>query len=361
MAISRLAITNLRNLGLLDIVPGQDVNLIIGPNGSGKTSILESIYLLGRARSFVTSRHTSLIRRGQKCCTVYGKIQTGEKAPAVSVGVTRTLDGKQQIKVAGDKVTSSAPLAELLPLQVINPGAFRLLDGGPKSRRQFIDWGVFHVEHTFIDNWRRLNRCLKQRNNLLRQGKFDAGLLSSWDKEFVESANLLTAQREEYVKRLTPLFSELLSRVSKLEKVSLGFYPGWDEKAGLERVLSDSKERDLKEGFTHYGPQRAELKAKYLGLNAAETLSRGQQKLVVCALKIAQGHLYSESRGRPCVYLVDDLAAELDAEHLEVLCQLLSELDCQLFVTSVEEAVFNGCWSAKNTKMFHVEHGRLIE
>lgn len=279
----------------------------------------------------------------------------------VSVGVTRATDGACQIKVAGDSVRSAAPLAELLPLQVINPGSFALLDGGPKSRRQFVDWGVFHVEHAFFESWQRLNRCLKQRNRLLRRGKIQADLMAPWDREFVDHSIEITEQRRRYVALLSPLFNQVLSRLSELDKVALRFYPGWDERHSLEEVLDSAIERDSKHGFTHYGPQRAELKVRYMDLNAADTLSRGQQKLVICALKIAQGHLFSKMTGRPCIYLIDDLAAELDSEHRKALCRLLSELDSQLFITSVEEGAFYDCWQSDEVEMFHVKQGALVK
>ena len=361
MTVSRLVITNLRNLGSVDMAPGAEVNVIVGPNGSGKTSLLEGIYLLGRARSFVTGKQVALIKRGQKNCTVFGKVRTTRSGPAVSVGVERSLDGKQQIKIAGDRVNSSAALAELLPLQVINPGSFRLLDGGPKSRRQFIDWGVFHVEHSFVHNWKRFSRCLKQRNNLLRQRGSVDRQLESWDREFVESSLLLTEQRRSYVERLVPLFQDFLGKICDLTDIRMEFYPGWDADTALEKILIDSRMRDRKDGYTHYGPQRAELRVKYLGLNAADTLSRGQQKLLVCAMKIAQGYQYLEARGRPCVYLIDDLAAELDGNYRAALCGLLAEMDCQVFVTGVEESVLNGCWGQKEIQVFHVEQGQIVE
>lgn len=360
MSVSRLAITHLRNLDSMELSPGPATNIIVGPNGSGKTSILESIHLLGRARSFLTSKHRSLVQRGEKSCTVFGQLKVRRESSAVSVGVTRATDGACQIKVAGDTVRSAAPLAELLPLQVINPGSFALLDGGPKSRRQFVDWGVFHVEHTFFERWQRLNRCLKQRNKLLRRGDVDPDLMAPWDREFLDHSLEITEQRRRYVELLSPLFNEVLSRLSALQMVKLSFYPGWEERHTLEQVMQNAIERDRKHGFTHFGPQRAELRVRYLDLNAAETLSRGQQKLVICALKIAQGDLFTKTTGRPCVYLIDDLAAELDGEHRKTLCRLLSELDSQLFITSVENDAFADCWKTDQAKMFHVKQGVLI-
>ena len=125
-------------------------------------------------------------------------------------------------------------------------------------------------------------------------------------------------------------------------------------------MLLEQLPGDCKRGFTQSGPQRADLRIKCLDHPAAEVLSRGQQKLVICALKIAQGFLFSQTTGRPCIYLLDDLAAELDEVHRSKLCQMLSTLDCQLFITSVESDTFAGNWSSMDVKVFHVEHGKLI-
>jgi len=361
MAVRRLVVTNLRNLGSVDISPHGGINLIVGANGSGKTSLLESIYLIGRGRSRVAGKPGSLIRRGENRCTVFARVEKSPGGPLIPVGVLRSLDGKQQIKVANDPVGSSAPLAELLPLQIINPASFRLLDGGPKSRRQFIDWGVFHVEHTFMDHWKKFSRCLKQRNHLLRQAALTDRQLATWDDAFIVSALSLTTQRQQYVERLKPIFTQVLTALSDLRGVEIEFYPGWKASTPLPEVLAEGITRDRKEGYTHYGPQRAELVVKYLGLNAADTLSRGQQKLVVCAMKIAQGVDYRRQKQRRCVYLIDDLSAELDRNHRAALCAQLAEMQCQLFVTGVEEESLGGCWGVHEAQVFHVKQGQIVE
>ena len=195
---------------------------------------------------------------------------------------------------------------------------------------------------------------------MLRRGKIDASVLTVWDKEFAENAQQITLQRSQYVAQLEPVFYQLLASLADIDGVELSFYQGWSSKQSLTDVLFEQLHSDSKRGFTQSGPQRADLRVKYLDHPAAEVLSRGQQKLVICALKIAQGYLFSQTTGRPCIYLLDDLAAELDQAHRNRLCQMLSTLNCQLFVTAVESTTFADNWSSMDVKVFHVEHGKLI-
>jgi len=361
MSISRLSVTNLRNIGSVELLPCPAVNLIVGANGSGKTSLLEAIYLLGRARSFKTNKSSVFVRQGESQATVFGQINTLSDLPPISVGVSKTISGDHQIKVAGNTLSSASTLLELLPIQLIEPDTFKLLSGGPSYRRQFVDWGVFHVEHSFFDSWQRLNRCLKQRNRLLRRGKIERSVLAVWDQEFLLHAESITKQRSSYIGQLKPFFYRVLSELvaDDLNGIEIEFYRGWSSKVSLEKTLEANIETDSKRGFTQAGPQRADLKVKYLDQNASDMLSRGQQKLVICALKISQGYLFSQNTGRTCIYLLDDLAAELDEVYRERLCHLLSKLDCQLFITSVDEQLFSRSWPSMDVKVFHVKQGEL--
>lgn len=359
MAIIQLSILNLRNIETLKISPGEYINLIIGPNGSGKTSILESIYLLGSQRSFRASDTKSLIKNSCDNYAVYGKVKFEKGGVSTPVGVMRNTTGQQVIKISGEKVKSAAKLAQLLPMQVIDPGSFKLLEGGPKARRQFIDWGVFHVEQSFHQDWCRLNRCLKQRNIALRHARIDTPTLKAWDRELVEYGDRITSSREAYIKNLEPLFNQTLSQLTTLPNVTLSFYPGWDRKVSLEEVLQRSLTKDKSRGYTQYGPQRADLKIRFLGQNASQMLSRGEQKIIVAALKIAQGKYFNLATGRKCIYLVDDLAAELDDAHKNSIFNLLSDLNSQIFITAVNMNTVDYDWLGSKVTMFHVKHGAI--
>jgi DNA replication and repair protein RecF len=164
--------------------------------------------------------------------------------------------------------------------------------------------------------------------------------------------------RKAYFKQFVPVFERTLQRLLKLDGLGLTYYRGWDKEKSLFEVISTNKQRESEQGYTVSGPHRADLKLRYQSSMAADILSRGQQKLVVCALRVAQGYLLSQLTGRSCVYLVDDLPAELDKEHRLSLCGLLEELKCQVFVTCVDHHDLSDCWSVDAAiKMFHVEQG----
>jgi DNA replication and repair protein RecF len=357
--LDRLQIHHVRNLEQVALQDLRRINVFYGRNGSGKTSVLEAVHLLAMARSFRGSIK-SLVTHGQQTTTVFGQKSPG----ALSVGVRRDMSGEVMIKIGGEPVRTVATLAEQLPVQVINADSFDLLTGAPGARRQYLDWGVFHVEHRFFEQWQRFQRGLKQRNKLLRRGKIDAEELSVWTRELAGSGEALTNYRSAYFQLLTPRFRSIMAQLMpSLSGLELRFRQGWDKQSTYAEALANSDVTDRDQGFTHVGPQRADIRVLIDGHLAAETLSRGQQKLVICGLKLAQGQLMAEMGEKHCIYLVDDLPSELDAQHSERVCAQLDALDTQVFITCVQKHEIASAWprlSGDDLVMFHVEHGRIV-
>lgn len=338
------------------MTPSAQVNLISGVNGSGKTSILEAIHLLSLGRSFRSHKHKTYIQYEHPECVIYAQLRARENTQ-ISLGFRRQRDGSLEARIQGKSVQSAVEMAECLPVQLINPDAFRLLEGAPKIRRQFVDWGTFHSDAGFIHAWKGWQKALKQRNSLLRRGKISATVLAAFDQELIRLGSQVNDFRRQYVHRLTPVFQSVLSELSDLVQVDLAFQQGWDAHKTLEEAMTLGRPRDIEAGYSHIGPQRADLRVKTASGDALDTLSRGQQKLVVSALKIAQGKLLVE-KGRPLIYLIDDLPAELDADHRLRLCRLLEQLDSQIFITCVEPDVMDHVWSdTTDIRRFQMQDG----
>ena len=330
MSLTRVMVTAVRNLHPVTLSPSPRINILHGANGSGKTSVLEAVHLLGLARSFRSTRLLPMIQYEQLACTVFGEVRLADGRQS-SLGVSRDRQGELQIRIDGQNARSAAQLAETLPLQLINPDSFRLLEGAPKVRRQFLDWGVFHVEPRFMPAWQRLQKALRQRNSWLRHGTLDAASQAAWDRELCLASDEIDGYRRTYIQ-------------------------------ALDEVLRASLSRDQQIGHTQAGPQRADLRLRSGAHNATDILSRGQQKLVVCALRIAQGHLVSQAKRGQCIYLVDDLPSELDEQHRRALCCLLEELHCQVFITCVDHELLREGWRTDTpVAMFHVEHGCVTQ
>lgn len=361
MAVEQLSVQGLRNLQAVDIQPGKGINLICGANASGKTSLLEALHILALARSFRTQKLTSIITSGREACQLFARITT-EAGGSIPLGMSRRLDGDHEMRLNGENLRSTSELAMLLPVQVIAPSGMGLLEASPSVRRQFLDWGVFHSDQRFYSLWKQAQRLLKQRNSALKCGTINASVRASFEPGMVQVAEQLDELRKAYIEALQPLFLASLKRLVDIPDLQVSYYRGWNRDKDLQLVLDETLERDQALGYTQRGPQRADIRFTIDGINAAERLSRGQQKLVTIALRLAQGQLLGESAdGRSkCLFLVDDLAAELDWQHRQQVCQQLVELQTQVFVTAVNKAELATAWPADtDLTCFAIEQGAI--
>jgi len=219
---------------------------------------------------------------------------------------------------------------------------------------------VFHVEHDFATHWRSAAKCIAQRNLLLKERAIDKQQVEAWGAELCVYAERVDQSREAYVRQLLPVVEEVLSGLIQVPSLSIRYARGWDESASLSDLLRLNLERDARCGATQLGPHRADLQIRIGRQRAEEVLSRGQQKLLVAALKIAQGKLLAKLTGIKVVYLVDDLPSELDRNNRRLVCDLLIALKSQIFITCVDSAEFDGAWPVSiSPRKFHVEHGKI--
>ncbi len=361
MTLRRLSVQNLRNLSLVDIELNPHLNVFYGANGSGKTSVLEAISILSLGRSFRSRKFKTLINKDQQAYTVFGVIQ--DPQGEFPVGVQRGRQAPALIKKNGSICASAAELAESLPVRVMNGHSFGLLEGAPQVRREFLDWLVFHVEPEFFGVWKSYEKCLKQRNSLLRRDKIDPLQLSLWDRELAPLAQRLDDFRAATQARLNPVFNELISGFKGLDMVSIKYSRGWDAAVEFDELLTNTRSRDSELGYTRQGPHRADLRISCDKALALDVLSRGQQKIVVSALMIAQGIVFSQVTNRTCVFLIDDLPAELDENFRQTLAGWLNDMNCQVCVTGVDRHTLLDSWEPYSPEktVFHVKHGVVTQ
>lgn len=359
MYLKKLDVHGLRNLKGIQLLLSPGANLFYGQNGSGKTSLLEAIHLLGRGRSFRTRTLNPVINQEEGSCTVFGLLE--KESITLPIGVSRSRQGDFQFRVNSQSINNASTLAETMPLLVLDSESFHLLDGGPKYRRQYIDWGVFHVEHQYRTVWQSFRRALKQRNSLLRHDRIVDAEMSVWDQEFVGLAEQVNNFREAYLQELIPKIQWVMSELSSMAGLEFKHYAGWDKTKSLADILVSDRPRDVLAKVTGHGPHRADLRVRFNKQSANDVLSRGQTKILVTAMQIAQGFLFHERTGCQCLYLLDDLPSELDLQHREKVGELLYRLGAQTFITGVipEDVVSTWPKEGKQISMFHVEHGGI--
>jgi DNA replication and repair protein RecF len=330
VTLSLLQVTDFRCLQSAELDLDPHFTLISGPNASGKTSLLEAMYVLGRGRSFRTRRLEHLIRHGVERFVVFGEVDTANRR--VPMGVEGSRAGIRA-QIDGDKPSSLAELALQLPVQIIDPEVHHLIEEGPSRRRRFLDWGVFHVEQSFVGHWQRYQQVLKQRNAALKAHQPRA-IVSVWDSDLVRSGELLSAARARYVTALSPR-AEAIGRNLLGMELSLSYRSGWAKDQSMAEALQQSWAHDQEAAATQIGPHRAELAIRLDGTAVKDRISRGQQKLLAAALLIAQLKLFPEGSAVQPSLLLDDPAAELDDERLAGLIREVSSQSVQLIVTTL--------------------------
>lgn len=342
----RFQIENFRNIHTADIELSPSFNIIIGGNGAGKTSLLEALSFMGRGQSFRTKTISSIINAESNYFQLIAELDNR------SILGIRRYPNDMTARMNGETVTKLSRLAEQLPLFLITPSSHELLESGPEYRRRFIDWGLFHIDRGYGKTMKEYRRTLKQRNAALQLSKREADI---WAAALIRSAERIDQYRKAYLKKLTPLFLTLYGRLTDPKELSLSYYSGWRHGSSFAEQLSEKFRLDEERGYTSVGPHRADIVLKIGNSLAREVLSRGQQKIAVIALILAQTTL--ASNGRVPILLIDDLTSELDQLHQSRLIQYIRQSSFQSIITSISSTPLS---LMPETRVFHVEHGELL-
>ena len=402
MILDRLEVENVRNIvsASLDLSPR--LNIIHGPNGAGKSALLEAVHILVRGRSFRSSTTDSVVRIGSDALTIRADVcdsTVGNRRIALHKGRRQNTT----VRLDGEAVKQTSTLASLVPLQVFLPNLSDLVFGAPSLRRQWLDWGTFHVKPDYLQSLRDYLRALKQRNAVLKSS--DQQALDIWTQQLVELGETVTAQRAQYVESIRSSVLDCLARLDPDLGIELEFDAGWSGET-LADELRLHLPRDVKLGATQRGPHRADIRIRarvpatsessssapeaepnsatdfqveddgsrvdYKGVGevesgteeqdsrrAAQTLSRGQGKMVASAMRVAQAQGLADEQGQKSVFLIDDAGAELDEDHNIRFFGLLDDIGPQILATTTRGDALAEAYPRDQTKTFHVKRGAI--
>ncbi|WP_440993799.1 DNA replication/repair protein RecF [Cysteiniphilum litorale] len=338
MYISALNIFQFRNLANASLALHPRVNMICGQNGSGKTSILEAIYFLSMGRSFRSSQLVRIIEHERDNFQLFAKFYSGYElsdSKEKTLASMRDKHSKSIVKLNGEDAQSQAQLTRALPVQLFNPESFSLINSGAQQRSKLLDWGAFYHKPEFLTLWQQSKRLIKQRNAALKQG-YPLSYIEILDQELVAKSESLDQARLEYFEILMPKVMSILKEFNDELSIDMSYYRGWSQDKSLREVLTLSYVSDSKTGVTSHGVHRADLRFKVKGHPAQDILSRGQQKILISALKLAQGEIFSKEHQTGCIYLVDDLHSELDQAHLQKVLNKLMHINAQIIMTAIK-------------------------
>ncbi|MCH9769426.1 MAG: DNA replication/repair protein RecF [Gammaproteobacteria bacterium] len=355
MSVKKLNIKNFRNLSSVEIDLSDNFNVFYGENGAGKTSLLEALYYLSLGRSFRTHINQRIIQHNHNTLSIVASISDKNNS-ATLIGLERQQDGSRRIRLNGESIASAAALAELLPLQLLSTYSYRYFHDGPKTRRRFLDLGLYYLHDNYLSEWKAYYRILKQRNAGLKAG-LPFAEINIWNEELIRLGNQIDACRQSYIDMLEPMLREILTQLLPGETLTLRYSRGWKRGKTLESLLKESLSHDLQLGYTYYGPQRADLQLYKKNVPVQDYLSQGQQKLAAYALQLAQGLLLFKQTQQTPIYLIDDLPSELDISKQRIIHKILIELDAQVLITGVNPSDLHELNQLPKSQAFHVKLG----
>ena len=360
MWIKNITIHGCRALEPISLEFSPDLNIIVGPNASGKTSLLEALNILSKGRSFRTSHISEVISDSTDQILVSAGIidSTSGKDVISQIGIEKT-SKNTKIRINKQDVYTQAELSSHLPLTVIHPSSIDLITGSPAVRRSYLDWIAFYVFPEFLSKWKKYQHILQQRNICLKSSKH-AYALDKWTIELVELQPSLIKYRQKVIELLQPIVDEIASELLNGLSIQLDLKTGFPKDLTLDReslinFYKEKQEYEQKVKRTTAGSHRADFSILINSTPAVESASRGQLKLLAICLLLAQSNSITSTLPGKGVLLIDDLAAELDSNNKELLLKYLSKIKKQLIITSTHLIELDSL----QAKVFHVKHGAI--
>jgi len=349
MILRSLTTQSFRNLAAEEIPFHDQVNIVVGRNGQGKTNLLEAIYFLATTKSFRTARVGSLFQFGSPSIFVSGVLHRFGVDKTLSVGLETGETRRRALLINGERVTLAA-YVNTMSVFAYSSARLEILRGAPEERRRFLDRGIASIDPAYLEAVTRYGRALRQRNALLASGNTSS--LNAWDAELAAAAAPLQRGRAAYAEALASAFVEIVNEHGyHIRNLAIAYRPSSVD--DLARTRRD----ELRARMSLVGPQRDLLEFSIDGRPAAEVLSGGEQKMVVLFLKFAKLRLFRKRFDEPALFLLDDIDAELD---LEILEQLLLKLpsQTQVFATSAKERFLRTLEAGPHRRLT-LENGRV--
>ena len=361
MRLRRLRLRNHRNYEQLELSPGSGINVFIGPNGQGKTNLLEAVAMLALSSSPRARREVELVGPVGPASRIEAEVETGDTRRELVIALeVEAGRARRTIEVDGAR-RRAIDLPGNFRVTLFWPDDLGLVKGGPELRRRFLNQMLVQVEPGYARALAGLRRVLEQRNNLLkRMASGDGGqnmgqdMLDPWNHELVKVGGEIVDARAKAVRDLEPEAARCHARIAAGERLEIS-YEGPPE--NLAEAVNNSLAEDLRRGTTSVGPHRDDLKVMLDGQEARSYASQGQQRTAVVSLKLAEAALIGQRAGERPVLLLDDVLSELDGERRAALLEEVGS-GGQVIVTSVEAGPFPPELIAK-AMVWTVNSGRI--
>lgn len=362
MFLEKLSVVNYKSLKQSELVFSPKMNCFFGNNGMGKTNLLDAIYYLSFCKSHTNLPDTQNIRHGEDFFVIQGFYSSGDKQEEIYCGFKRRQ--KKHFKRNKKEYERLSDHIGLIPLVMVSPADYDLIQGGSEERRKFMDMVISQYDKVYLDALIRYNKALMQRNALLKDNYSDETLFDIWEEQMAEAGKVIFAGRSRFIDEFTPGFREYYDYICRsTEQVSLG-YESHLQQGDLIDLLRYSREKDRIIGFTRKGVHKDDLNMQLGEFPMKRIGSQGQNKTYLIALKLAQFSFLKNTGGKTPILLLDDIFDKLDAERVKQIIRLATQdIFGQIFITDTNREHLHEILeeTGPDYKIFRVEDGDVFE
>ncbi|MFW6347214.1 MAG: DNA replication/repair protein RecF [Cyclonatronaceae bacterium] len=377
MRINALYLRQFRNHTETEITFSPGINLITGPNGVGKTNLIDAIHYLCMSRSFTTSSDQHIMKQGSSGFSLSAAVEGNIRA-AFQVSCSYERGTGKQFSVNKSPLPRLTDLIGLIPVVVLSPEDKKITREGPAERRSFLDKMISQVSHSYLSQLVSYRKIVQQRNRLLSsayhtRADIIEAQLAPWDAQLAKTGAHIIFKRQQILGQFAQFLQQSYERISGIRLRPHFVYkslPGLDAtsgEAGIEahfkQLIAAEHEREIERQLTLNGPHRDDLVFYLDDMELRKFGSQGQHRLFALALKLAELELFSELLEDLPVFLLDDVFGDLDPDKIEVLTTMLNSHSGQAFITAANQSPFEGLipfeTGGANTH-FAISHGPEI-
>ncbi len=361
MKIHHLKLLNFRNYEKIEFSFAPGYNIIYGNNGSGKTNLVESIYVLALTKSFRGTVDKVLIMNSKDVCRIEGEVSDNYTNKYKLIIKN---DGKK-VKINDTKVDKLSDYISKISVVLFNPDDLRFIKDSPTVRRKAINLEISQINNSYLKNLNMYNKLLKQRNSYLKTTNINANSSSEYldilTKKLIDYGEKIYLSRRKYIDLLNSRIGDLYNSICQISDLKLEYvsdYKDFDKDKIFKKYV-DNLNKDIILGKTSIGVHHDDIKFKLNGINIKDYGSEGQQKNAIIAYKLTELEIFYQVRGNYPILILDDLFSELDRFKINNILNLINK-DIQTFITTTEIDKVNED-ILKNSKLFEVEDGYVRE
>ncbi|MCL1944621.1 MAG: DNA replication/repair protein RecF [Firmicutes bacterium] len=359
MQIQSLQLKDFRNYSHADIEFDSGINLVLGENAQGKTSLLEAIYLCSVGKSARTSKEKELIKSGCDKALIQSWVKSNH-LDKVSIAVDKVL--KKTVSINSMPILRIGELMGVCSCVLFSPDEMNIIKDGPSERRRFMDIALSQMSKAYFYTLQGYNRILAQRNKLLKSGRVAENDLIVWDMQLVKEGCKIAKNRHGFLQRLENLAKARHAQLSDNKEDLVLSYDGYDAsdlarlQSQFEKSLMNDRERDIKHGYTHSGVHKDDIAIAINNIDVRTYGSQGQQRTTVLSLKLAQIDLMQDMYGQKPILLLDDVLSELDHNRCKKLLEFCHGCQTIITATHIEKDLVD---SMNKYSIFDVSSGKV--